>query len=200
LEDATLEAPIGGVVIFNAPGGITAKATEGSAVSPQAAPFTVVDMDALKFTAEVDEADIDRVRKGMKASITLDAFPGEEFPTTVTRINPAAQATATGGTIFAVELDLSGTDKHILLGMKGDTDVEVSSRGAAITIPVEALFSEGGTDFVYSVVAGKLKKTEIEVGATTDTEVEVLSGLTAGDVVALSGSTQYADGMSVRTK
>lgn len=203
LEKSTMTAPIDGIVIFNAPGaalGGGTKATEGSAVSPQAAPFTVVDLSALRFTAEVDEADIDRVKVDMKAMVSLDAFPGEEFSSVVTRINPAAQPTATGGTVFAVELDLGGVAKDILLGMKGDADVEVSSRGSALTVPVEALFSEGGTDFVYSVVAGKLKKTEITVGATTDTDVEVLSGLQAGDTVALSGSTQYVDGMPVREK
>jgi len=201
LEDATLVAPIDGVVLFNsAPSALGAGSvpTEGSAVSPQAAPFTVVDLSGLKFTAEVDEADIDRVKVGMKSTITLDAFPGDEFVTTVTRLNPAAQSTATGGTIFAVELELSETGKDILIGMKGDATIEVSSRGAAITVPVEALFSEGGTDYVYTVENNVLTKTEITVGATTDTEVEVLEGLTEGTVVALSGSTQYTDGMSVR--
>ncbi len=204
LEDATFVAPIDGVVLFNssaaALGGGGAKPTEGSAVSPQAAPFTVVDLEALKFTAEVDEADVDRVKVGMPGRVTLDSFPGEEFATTVTRINPAAQPTATGGTIFAVELGLVDTEKDILIGMKGDATIEVSSRGAALTIPVEALFSEGGTDYVYVVSETTLKKVEVTVGATTDTEVEVLEGLSEGDVVALSGSTQYTDGMTVRVK
>lgn len=203
LKKATLTAPIDGVVLFNAapsPSGVGVKPTEGAAVSPQAAPFTVVDLSALKFTAEVDEADVDRVKVSMPAKVTLDSFPGQEFITTVSRVNPAAQATATGGTIFAVELGLVDTDKDILIGMKGDAIIEVSSRGAALTVPVEALFSEGGTDYVYVIVDTKLKKTEITVGATTDTEVEILEGLEEGDVVALSGSTQYTDGMTVRAK
>lgn len=206
LDRATLTAPIDGVVVFNSAGAALAggagagQATEGSAVSPQAAPFTVVDLNAVKFTAEVDEADIERVKVGQVAKVTLDAFPGQEVSTTVLRINPAAQPTATGGTVFAVELEISDTELDILIGMKGDAEIEVSSVGAAITIPVEALFSEGGTDYVYAVENNTLKKTEITVGATTDTEVEVLEGLDAGQVVALSGSTQYTDGMQVRTK
>lgn len=201
LKDATLEAPIDGVVLFNSTvsaSGSSSPPTEGSAVSQAAAPFTVVDLSGLKFTAEVDEADVERVEPGMSATVTLDAFPGEEFETTVTRVNPAAQSTATGGTIFPVELDLSDTAKHILLGMKGDATIEVSSRDEALTVPIEALFSEGGTDYVYVVNNGTLKKTEITVGATTDTEVEVLGGIDEGAVVALSGSTQYSDGMAVR--
>lgn len=211
LEKATLEAPIDGVVIFNAPGAAAAAAggggaasagdiTEGSAVSPAAAPFSVVDLGALRFTAEVDEADIERVAVGMAGNVSLDSFPGEEFPSRVVRVNPVAQATATGGTVFEVELVLDDTGKEVLIGMKGDATIEVSSRGAALTIPVEALFSEGGTDYVYVVKSGKLDKAEITVGAQTDTEVEVLGGLKEGDVVALSGSTQYTDGMAVRTK
>ncbi len=205
LDKATLVAPVDGTVLFNAAGVSAAgaafgKPTDGSAVSPQAAPFSVVDLGAMKFSAEVDEADIERVQVGMKVKVTLDSFPGDEFESTITRINPAAQPTATGGTVFVVEMALTDTGKDIFIGMKGDAVIEVSSRGSALTIPVEALFSEGGTDYVYVVSNGTLKKTEITVGATTDTEVEVLQGLSEGDVVALSGSTQYTDGMAVRVK
>ncbi|HSK48730.1 MAG TPA: efflux RND transporter periplasmic adaptor subunit [Coriobacteriia bacterium] len=215
LDDAVLKAPIDGVVIFNDQAAAAAAAAagaggggastggkldEGSAVSPAAAPFSVVDLDALKFTAEVDEADINRVKVGMDVDITLDAFPGETFATQVTRLNPVAQATATGGTIFEVEMVVEDTGQDILIGMKGDATIKVSSQANALTVPVEALFSEGGTDYVYVVVNNTLNKTEITVGATTDTDVEVLSGLEEGQTVALSGSTQYTDGMSVRVE
>jgi len=211
LDDAVLTAPIDGVVIFNDASAAAAAATgggastsgklgEGSAVSPASAPFSVVDLDALKFTAEVDEADIDRVKVGMNTDVTLDAFPGDTFASQVTRLNPVAQATATGGTVFEVEVLLEDTGKDILIGMKGDATIKVSSQQGALTIPVEALFSEGGTDYVYVVDGTTLSKTEITVGATTDTDVEVLSGLEEGQIVALSGSTQYTDGMTVRVK
>lgn len=208
LEKATLVAPIDGIVVFNdaaaalgaagAAAGASALPAEGSVVSPQAAPFTVVDLDALKFSAEVDEADIERIQVGQTVLVSLDAFPTTDFETVVRRVNPTAQPTATGGTVFVVEIELKDTGEDILIGMKGDAEIEVSSVGAALTIPVEALFSEGGTDFVYRVDDNVLDKTEITVGATTDTEVEVVEGLTEGDVVALSGSTQYTDGMPVR--
>lgn len=212
LEKATLVAPIDGTVVFNDPGAALAaaggggagaastKPAEGAVVSPQAAPFTVVNLDALKFSAEVDEADVERVKVDQKVLVSLDAFPGKEFASVVRRVNPTAQPTATGGTVFIVEIELKDTGEDILIGMKGDADIEVSSVGSALTIPVEALFSEGGTDFVYQVVDNVLAKTEITVGATTDTEVEVVDGLSEGDVVALSGATQYTDGMPVRPK
>jgi hypothetical protein len=77
----------------------------------------------------------------------------------------------------------------------------VSSIPNALTIPLEALFNENGTNFVYTVVNGTtLKKTTITIGATTDTSVEVVNGLSKGDVVALASPTTYTDGMAVRVK
>jgi RND family efflux transporter MFP subunit len=205
LDNATLTAPVDGTVFFNAAGapgadGQTPLPSVGAAVAPQAAPFSVANLNASVFTAEVDEADIDRLKLGMAASVTLDSFPGQSFKTTVTKIDSASQPTATGGTIFPVDLALENTGKNILIGMKGDATIEVSSIKNALTIPVEALFNENGKNFVYKVNSNKLVKTDITVGATTDTEVEILKGLTKGDVVALSGPTQYTDGMTVRVQ
>ena len=205
LDNATLEAPTDGTVFLNTVGvaGSDGKAplpAEGSGVSPAAAPFSVVQLGTSTFTAEVDEADIDRVKLGMTADVTLDAFPGQTFTTTVVHINPAAQPTATGGTIFQVELALTDTGKTILLGMKGDATIQVSAVQGALTIPVEALFNQNGQNYVFKLVGAKLKQTNITVGATTDTSVEVLKGLSADDTVALAGSTQYTDGMTVRTQ
>ena len=205
IDNATLVAPLDGVVFFNAVGapgadGKTPMASTGSAVAPGSAPFSVVNLNGSTFTAEVDEADIDRLKVGMKATVTLDAFAGKEFKTTVVRIKPAAQPTATGGTVFPVELAMTDTGQNVLIGMKGDATIMVSSIESALTIPLEALFNENGQNFVYKVVSNTLQRTDITVGATTDTEVEVLKGLKAGDVVALSGPTQYTDGMTVRVK
>jgi HlyD family secretion protein len=205
LEAATITSPLVGTVFLNPTGLAGADLelplpTAGSGVAPAAAPFSVAALNATVFTAQVDEADVDRVRVGMNADVTLDAFPGHTFKTTVVHINPAAQPTATGGTIFEVDLALVNTGKTILLGMKGDSTVQVSSIKGAITIPVEALFNENGNNFVYKVENNKLVQTTITVGATTDTQVEVVQGLKQGDVVALSGPTQYTNGMTVRVK
>jgi HlyD family secretion protein len=205
LNGAVLVAPIDGTVFLNPAGiaGADGKAplpAAGAGVAPAAAPFSVVSLGTSTFTAEVDEADIDRVKLGMIADVTLDAFPGTTLKTTVVHINPAAQPTATGGTIFQVELALTDTGKTILLGMKGDATIQVSAVQGALTIPVEALFNQNGQNYVFKLVGAKLVQTNITVGATTDTSVEVLKGLSAGDTVALAGSTQYTDGMTVRAQ
>lgn len=207
LDSAVMVAPIDGVVIFNsatsafsAPGAGSGVPAEGSMVSPQAAPFTVVDLSALKFVAEVDESEIQRVRIGMTAEVLLDSFPGTSFATKVARVVPVARTTTTGGTVFAVEMPITEPEVSILLGMKGEATIEAESREAALTIPVEALFSEGGDDFVYVIEEGKLVKTSVTIGAETSTEIEVIDGLSNGDELALAGVMSFKDGMAVRVK
>ena len=206
LENATFVAPFDGTVIFNPVGQPTSatspapKATEGSAVTPAAAPFTVVDLDASEFTAQVDETDIGRVKVEMNSRVTLDAFPGTDFSGKVTKIGKAAQLTQTGGTVFPVQLMISNNNEDLLLGMKGDASVEVSAVPDAVVIPVETLFNENGQNFVYVVENDVLNRVDITIGATTDTQVQVLEGLKPGGVVAKSGPVQYSDGLRVRTQ
>lgn len=206
LEKAVLRAPIDGTVIFNALGtpamdGQAPRVATGVAVAPQSAPFTVVDLGALRFTAEIDEADINRIDLGMAARIELDALPNESFESTVTRILPAATLTPTGGTVFPIHIDLSTITADLLIGMRGDATIEVDSMPDAVTIPIEALFDEDGVNYAYVVGEDNvLQRTRIETGVITETRVQVLSGIKPGQTVALSGQVELADGMRIRAK
>jgi RND family efflux transporter MFP subunit len=205
LAKAELVAPIDGVVLFNALGtpssdGALPKAAAGVGVAPQAAPFTIVALDATRFTAEVDEADVELVEAGMNATVRLDAFADRSFETTVSEVRPAATLTPTGGTVFPVYLRLAGLDANVLLGMRGDATIEVSRAQDVTTVPVEALFDEAGETVVYVVQDGRLVRTPVQVGAFTETAVEILSGVPEGAEVALSSATEFEDGMAVRVQ
>ncbi len=204
LAKASLTAPIDGVVVMNAVGapdaaGNAAVAEAGVSVSPAGAPFTIVDLDGVDFIAEVDEVDVDRLDLDMEGLVTLDAFPAQSFSGAVVRIEESSRLTATGGTVFPVHLAIEPIDEMVLIGMKGDVGIEVSSVPNAVTVPIEALFDEGGTTYVYVVQSdGTLARTQIEIGTLTETKVQVLSGVEAGAEVALSGPTELVDGMSVQ--
>ncbi len=205
LDDATLVAPIDGAVIFNATGapgtdGMTPRAATGTAVSPSAALFTVIDLGTLNFNAQVDEADVDKLKAAMKAGIALDAFPSMTFKGTVTSIRKAALQTTTGGIAFPVLISVDGAGKNILVGMSGSADIEVNSVSGALVVPIEAVLSDNGKKFAFVVSNNKVSKVEVTTGALTDTSAEVLTGLKAGDVVATSQLTALTDGMTVRAQ
>ena len=171
--------------------------TEGASVSPQQPPFTIVQFDSLRFTAEVDEADVVRIQPNMFATIRLDAFTDREFETTVAKVKPQSQPTATGGTVFPVLLPLYDTGASIYLGMQGDATIRISTVPDAVTIPIEGLQEEGGRRFVYVVADGRLRQRRIETGVITETRAEVTRGLEAGDEVVVSGPEELRDGMRV---
>jgi multidrug efflux pump subunit AcrA (membrane-fusion protein) len=90
--------------------------------------------------------------------------------------------------------------KPVLLGMNGSIEIEVETIGNAVTMPVEALLEDANADYVYTVRDGRAQRTEIEIGRLTDTRVEILSGLSEGDEVIVSGVSQLADGDRVRAE
>lgn len=210
VDGATLTAPIDGVVIFAgsssaaagaaAGAGGGAKPSAGSAVSPAAAPFSVVQLADLSFDAQVDEADVAHVAVGQKATVTLDAFPGVNFTTKVTQVKTQAISTSTGGTAFPVLLALKDTGKRLLVGMGGNVDIAVSGIAGAVVVPVEALFDEAGGTYVYVISGTVVHRTKVTTGITTDTQAQILSGVTPGQKVALGGLANLKDGMTVRVK
>jgi RND family efflux transporter MFP subunit len=205
LDNATLVAPIDGIVIFNptgAPGtdGMIPKAAAGTAVAPGTAVFTVIDYSKLYFDAQVDEADISKVATGMKANVTLDAFANATFTGTVSSIRRTAIQTTTGGIAFPVLLSVSEAGNNLLVGMSGSADIEVNSVTGALTVPIEAVLSSNGKSYVFVVKNNKVTQVAVTTGVLTDTSAQVLTGLAQGDVVATSQLTSLTDGMTVRVQ
>lgn len=205
LDKATLTAPIDGVVIFDALGapgadGSFPKAAVGAPVSPASAVFTVVQLGDVDFNAQVDEADVDKVKTGMKAKVSLDAFPSETFDGTVQIIRTTAIQTTTGGIAFPVLVKVDPKAKNILLGMSGSVDIEVNAVSDAVTVPIESILDENGKKFVFVIDGGKATKTEVTTGALTDTRAQIIKGLTEGQTVATNKLSELKDGAPVRAQ
>lgn len=227
MDEATLRAPIDGVVMFN---GVTGSLSAGLAsaggaagadgqgagagaappsggdplaggfVSPQAAPFTVVRLDSPVFNAGVDEVDIAKISAGMRASVTLDAFPDESFETTVGRVKPSSRRTATGGTVFPVLMPLPDIGKRLFLGMSGNADIRIREVAEAVVVPIEALVEDGGRDYVWVVEGERARKRRIRLGALTDTQAQALEGVRPGADIIVSGFDKLEDGQAVRVR
>jgi len=205
LDKATLTSPIDGIVVFNAVGapgsdGSLPKVSVGAALAPGSAPFTVVDLSALNFNAQVDEADVAKVKDAMTAKVSLDAFASTTFTGKVSAIRATAIQTTTGGIAFPVLVAIDPTTQRLLLGMSGSVDIEVNAVSGALTIPIEAVLDDAGKKYVFVVKADKVSRVEITTGALTDTRAQVLTGLSAGDTVATNNLTALKDGMTVRTQ
>jgi len=211
LSDAVITAPIAGKLLF-APTALSSQSLAagagnplagstlmvGSAIGPGVPLFTIVDPASRLFVAEIHESDIIRIEKGQNAVITLESYAEETFEGTITKIASVAQTTRTGGTVFPVEIFVDVRKKNLSLGMKGDADIEISRQEVVTTIPLQALFSEGGDEFVYRAIDDRLVRTAVVTGERTDDSVEVVRGLIEGATVVLASNLSFEDGMRVR--
>lgn len=121
----TISTPIEGIVTrVDTP-------NPGVNVTPATATFTIVNPTSIFFNANVDEADISKIKIGQEAKISLDAYQGEEFKGKVEKIAFVSTTTAGGGTAFKVEISLPASpaggpanpDLKFKVGMNGDAEI-----------------------------------------------------------------------------
>lgn len=196
-----LRAPTAGVVTFDTLAitrldGTGPTAAKGASVAPSVPVFTVVNPATLAFTAQVDEADIAGIAPGQATAVTLDAYPGRSFAGTVTGIRQSAVTTSTGGIAFGVRASLAAKGARLFAGMTGDVDIAVRQVKDAVTVPLQAILTEGTTRSVFRVRDGRVTKVPVTVGAVTDRAAQV-SGVSPGNTVATGTLTALADGMAV---
>lgn len=140
----------------------------------------------MSITISVDETDILSLEEGQSADITVSSVSSDEvFPGTVTDISKVAD-TSTGVTQYSAEVTLDKVS-GMLPGMTADVDVQIRGVENALIIPVDALHQTRDTYFVYTSYDAETQQygdmREVLIGMQNDTQVEILSGLNAGEKV-----------------
>jgi HlyD family secretion protein len=175
-EASVLTSPINGVATE------VDVSTTGMNVTPTTN-FTIADPTSLIFQIEVDEADVGNIRVGDPVDVILDAYPNDNLPLTVESIDFNSQTSDTGGTVFNVDAALPPPGSKVYrIGMNGDAEVIIAKKSEVLTISLASLTDDNA---VYVKKGDTFEKKKITTGIQSDTEVEVLSGLTEGDEVAL---------------
>jgi HlyD family secretion protein len=186
LEDTKLVAPMEGTVTL-------LELTVGEQVG---AGTTVVELnDVTTFVVEVnlDETDVAKVSVGQEAVVTLDAFPGEELAGKVTDIAPVADIQS-GVVLYPVTVQLSPAEVPARVGMTANVEIVTASESNALIVPLRAIQSENGKSYIWRQSADGFEKTEVTLGVMTETEVEIVSGLSEGDVVSVVASPSQGGG------
>jgi HlyD family secretion protein len=147
----------------------------------------VADLNRIQIRAYFDEPEIGKLAIGQAVKIIWDAKPGQAWHGHISR---APTTVITYGTRSVGECIITVDDARgdLLPNTNVTVTVTVSQRFNVLSIPREALHTEGG-DFVYRVVAGKLVRTPVQIGIANLIRAEILSGLTEKDTVALSATT-----------
>lgn len=177
-----ITAPIRGVVAE-----VTTREGETVAADFSAPTFvTILDLDRLEVLAYVDETDIGRVEIGQAATFTVDTYPGVEFKATVNTIQPRAEL-QNSVVNYIVRLDFDTADGFILRPeMTAHVRLVVAERDDALTVPRTALTRRDGRQFVLVQRDDEWVETAVRTGWRSENRVEILSGVSQGDVIELN--------------
>lgn len=152
----------------------------------------VADLSKMQIRAYFDEPEIGSLAVGQAVKIEWDAQPSKTWhghvsrvPTTVTRF----------GTRNVGEALISVDDAHndLLPNTNVTVTVTTKQRFNVLSIPREALHTEGPRDYVYRVVNNKLVVTPVHTGVVNLTRAEITGGLTDKDTVALGPTSSNRD-------
>ncbi len=147
----------------------------------------LADLHHERVRAYFDEPEIGRLAVGQSIIIKWDALPGKTWRGHIERI-PVTVITYGTRTVGEVLVKIDDVDGQLLPDTNVTVTVTTSDEPSVLSIPREALHMESGKPFVFRVVNDELKRTPVVKGSTNLTQVSILSGLNAGDLVA-TGST-----------
>jgi HlyD family secretion protein len=145
----------------------------------------IVDPDHLYVRAPLDEVDAGRVRIGLPARITMDAFSAKSFPAVVSWIAPRVDARVEQNRTLSVEATFDSTADlaGVLPGLSADLEIILDARDEVLRIPSYALL-EG--DRVLAVENGRLEERAVETGLRNWSFTEITTGLEPGSKIVVS--------------
>jgi HlyD family secretion protein len=198
LDRTQLRAPFDGVVaeINGELGEFVTPSPIGIATPPA---VDVVDTSCIYVTAPIDEVDAPRIREGMPARVTLDAFRDKRFPAHVRRVAPYVLEVEKQARTVEIEAELDTRDDRSLLpGYSADVEVILDERTDVLRVPTRAVL-EGKRVYVFDAAAGVVQVRAVTTGLSNWEYTEIASGLAVGDqVVTTVDREKLADGVAAR--
>ncbi len=202
LENTLIRSPFNGTVL-------TKNADVGEIVSPfgasinsRAAVVTMADMTSLQVEADVSESNIEKIKMNQECEIFLDAYPEIMYPGFVAKIVPTADRSK--ATVL-VKVGFREYDSRVLPEMSAKvtflspkTDKVQEDLKQIIVIPSSSIVTRKGKEVVFRIKDDKAEEVIIKLGRKFGDNIEVLSGLTAGEEIIDKVSENIKDGTEVK--
>ena len=206
LQYAVITAPIPGVIIERrievgemvAPGGFTTQQATGAIVR-------IANPESLEVEADINESYISRLSLGQPAVIRVDAVPSREYHGSLRQIVPTADRQRA---VVEVKVTIDDRDDRILPDMSCNVaflDEDAGEESAAagqptVVAPKASVLQDADGPHVFLIVDARVRRTAVELGEEVGDDVEIRSGLSGGERVAVTGVAGLEDGRRVRIR
>ena len=163
----------------------------------QAPIVTIVDMDVVKVLIGITEKDIEKIKKGMDAEVTVDAWPGKVFHGKVTNIAPIVNPM---NRTIEVELQIENRSGALKPGMFARVQIITDVHENSVLIPLDAVIDSESGKNVFVVEGQKAVRRDIKTGFLESTRLEVTNGLKGGEELVVLGQQRLKDGVKVKSQ
>jgi HlyD family secretion protein len=184
LDTTQLIAPFGGTVteVYLKP---------ADRVAPGTTAFRIDNLSQLEVDVQVSEVDINRIEIGQSVTLSFDAILDKEYHGAVTEVARVGNIVQ-GVVQFNVTVELTDADEAVRPGMTAAVNIVVEQLDDVLLVPNRAVRLVEGKRVVYILQNQELETVEITLGATSDTESEVIDGdLHIGDLIVLNPPQYY---------
>lgn len=185
----TIAAPFSGVVG-------PAKVEIGSFVAAGQAVVHLVDRSRLRVSFRLPEKLKPQLRTGLPVEVSAESIGNRVLKGTVTLLDPTVEPDSRS-VLLRADLDKAGQD--IDPGLFVRIGIILRERSEVLQLPRQALLASLAGTFVYRIENGFAHRVRITTGEREGERVEVVSGLTAGDEVVVTGQFKLEEGMAVET-
>jgi RND family efflux transporter MFP subunit len=186
-SNSTVTSPVNGFVV---------ERNYDAGSTPGDKPIVVVaDLREMKLEAGVGEMEAGRLRVGMKATVAVQAKPGQSFTGQLAAIAPEVDER---NRHFKIDVRVPNDGRTLLSGMYATARIVEATVPNAILIPKEAVTTRDGKRVVQKVQGDSVSIVEVVEGLSDGARVQIVRGLAAGDTVLADARRQLAAGSKVR--
>ncbi len=190
LQDTVVRAPISGWIAERS-------VQRGDKTSPDGKLFTIVDLSHLELEALVPANEVSRVAIGQTFTTSVEGFADKRFTGHVSRIGAQAIPGSRAVTIY---IAIANPDAALKAGLFAEGTLSLGRSKARALVPLTALRSEAGSDFVYAIENGQIKRLQVEIGMQSEAAglAEIRKGVDAGMQVVAVNLGPLKEGASVK--
>ncbi|MFH2000667.1 MAG: efflux RND transporter periplasmic adaptor subunit [Planctomycetota bacterium] len=189
LEQMTMKAPQPGIVHYGSSGREWEREyiKVGGRIWSGITVITLPDLSEMQLLCLIHEAEIDRIKKGMEATVTIEAIQGKIFKGAVTHIATVASShwSDKSNKRFEVEITLEPSDVELRAGITAKAEIHVEKVPDVLMVPLHSVFTEEGERFCFLRENKEILKRDVEIGKNSTHFVQITSGLKEGEQVLL---------------
>lgn len=173
-------APIGGVIAER-------NVVLGETVEPSKVIFKVLDPSVVFVEGDAFEESLRELKPGQNVRIRLASYPDEVFAGKISRFSPMIDPQKR---TLRLAVEVANPSGKLKPNLFSEMSIVVGGAGEVLAIPVEALITSEGENFVFVDEKGSFRRADVVLGARDDRFVEVKKGLLPGDKVVTDGKQQ----------